>query len=79
MEQKTLSSSELDAIKKRYPDFELSYESMLHNKVPEKYNLAYAIPLGKNVSHGFLFYKDKNVLFIMEMNKEKIVNVLLSF
>lgn len=70
-----LSSSELDSIRNRYPNFELSYESMLHNKVPAKYNLAYAIPLGKKCIAWFTFYKDANVLFIMEMNKEKkIVN-----
>jgi hypothetical protein len=75
MVQRTLSYSELDTIKKRYPHFELYYESMLHNNVPEKYNLAYAIPLGKKCIAWFTFYKDKNVLFIMEMNKEKkIVN-----
>ena len=71
MVQRTLSYSELDTIKKRYPHFELYYESMLHNNVPEKYNLAYAIPLGKKCIAWFTFYKDKNVLFIMEMNKEK--------
>ena len=35
----TMNSYQIDEIMKHYPNFELSYESMLHNKVPNKYNL----------------------------------------
>ena len=66
-----LSPSQVNLLKERYPDFELSYESMLHNKVPEKYDIALAIPLGKKYICWFTFYKDKDVLLLMELNKEK--------
>ena len=75
IEQIILSPYQLENIKNRYPEFELSYESMLHNKVPEKYNLAFAIPLGKKCIAWFTFFNDKNVVLLMELNKEKrIVN-----
>lgn len=75
IEQIILSQYQLENIKNRYPEFELSYESMLHNKVPEKYNLAFAIPLGKKCIAWFTFFNDKNVVLLMELNKEKrIVN-----
>ena len=66
-----ISPSQLDLLKNRYPEFELSYESMLHNKVPDKYNIVLAIPIGKKFICWFTFYKDKNVMFLMELNKEK--------
>ena len=70
-----LTITQLDAIKNRYPHFELSYESILHNKVPSKYELVFAIPVGKKCIAWYTFYKNENVLFLMELNKEKrIVN-----
>ena len=42
----TMNSNQIDEIMKHYPDFELSYESMLHNKVPNKYDLVFEIPTG---------------------------------
>lgn len=71
----SLSMSQLDTIKTRYPNFELSYESMLHNKVPDKYEIAFAIPIGKKCIAWYTFYKDRDVLILMDLNKEKkIVN-----
>lgn len=70
-----MNSYEIDEILKHYPNFELSYESMLHNKVPNKYNLVFAIPTGKKYIIWFTFLKDKNVLILFELNKDKkIVN-----
>ena len=66
-----LSMSQLDSIKSRYPKFELSYESMLHNKVPDKYEIAFAIPIGKKCIAWYTFYKDRDVLILMDLNKEK--------
>ena len=70
-----LSISQLDSIKSRYPKFELSYESMLHNNVPDKYEIAFAIPIGKKCIAWYTFFKDRDVLILMDLNKEKkIVN-----
>lgn len=66
-----LTNNQLENIKHRYPKFELSYESMLHNKVPPKYDMAFAIPLGKKSIAWYTFYENRDVLIIMDLNKEK--------
>jgi len=53
------------------PYFELSYESVLHNKVPENYDVQLAIPNGKKYLLWYTFLEDKNVCVLMELNKEK--------
>ena len=68
-----LNNYELDLLKARYPSFELSYESILHNKVPSEYNILLYIPAGKKYIAWFSFYKYKNVLYLMELNKDKII------
>lgn len=63
-------------IKERYPPFELSYESDLHNKVHEKYDVVLAIPMGKKYIVWFTFYQDFDAMLLLELNKEKrICNV----
>jgi hypothetical protein len=58
---------------KRFPHFEASYESILHKKLPpnENYNLAIAIPFGKKYYMWFTYYQDRNVCFLMELNRDK--------
>jgi hypothetical protein len=68
-----LNNYELDLLKARYPSFELSYESILHNKVPSEYNILLYIPAGKKYIAWFSFYKYKNVLYLMELNKDKSI------
>lgn len=60
-----------ERLKSRIPYFELSYESMLHNKVPENYDVQFAIPNGKKYLLWFTFLEENNVCIIMELNKEK--------
>ena len=67
----TMNSNQIDEIMKHYPDFELSYESMLHNKVPNKYDLVFAIPTGKKYIIWFTFFRDENVLVLFELSKDK--------
>ena len=70
-----MNNYELDNILRHYPDFELCYESMIHNKVPKKYELVFAIPTGKKFIIWFTFFKDKDVLVLFELNKDKrIIN-----
>jgi len=69
--EKMLSSFEISKISERFPNFELSYETISHKKVSSNYNLALAIPVGKKYYAWFSFYKNQDVLFIFELNKEK--------
>ena len=69
--EKILSSFEISKVSERFPNFELSYETISHKKVSPNYNLGIAIPSGKKYYAWFSFYKNQNVLFIFELNKEK--------
>jgi len=69
MEEITLT--QLKHLKNRYPEFELSYESMLHNKVPQNYEVHMAIPTGKKYIAWFTFEYERNVLYLFELNKDK--------
>jgi hypothetical protein len=68
---KILSQFEIERLIKRFPDFELSYETISHKKVPSNYNLAYAIPNGNKYYAWFSFHEDKDVLYLFNLNKEK--------
>jgi len=56
---------------KRFPDFELSYETISHKKVSAAYNLCLAIPTGKKMFAWFTFHQDKDICYLLDMNKEK--------
>jgi len=56
---------------KRFPEFELSYETISHKKVSTEYNLAVAIPNGKKTFAWFTFQEDKDVCYLLDINKEK--------
>ncbi len=67
-----LNSFQINELKNRYPDFEMSYESDFNNSIDEeKYNLIFAVPTGKKYMIWFTFYKLNDVVIIMELNKEK--------
>lgn len=55
----------------RFPSFELSYETVLHNKVEPHYNVAIAIALGKKCFAWFSFDHTNHICYLMELNKEK--------
>ena len=68
----SLTSNEIEYLLKRFPSFELSYETISHKKVQSEYNIAMYIPIGKKYFFWFSFWEDKtDVLFLMELNKEK--------
>lgn len=69
--EKVLSQFEVERLVERFPDFELSYETISHKKVPPNYNLAYAIPNGNKYYAWFSFYEDKDVLYLFNLNKDK--------
>jgi hypothetical protein len=59
----------------RFPNFELSYETISHKKVSPLYDLCLAIPVGKKVFIWFSFLHDTDVCVLFYLNKEKkIIN-----
>jgi len=66
-----LSQLQLSHLLKRLPDFELSYETISHNKVSPEYDIALAIPTGKKAYVWFTFQNDIDVCYYMDLNKDK--------
>ncbi len=66
----SLSQKEQQFILKDFPNFELSYETMAHNKVHDA-NLLMAIPDGPKYFAWFTTYKEENVLFLLELDSNK--------
>jgi hypothetical protein len=57
---------------KRFPQFELSYETISHNKVPsDKYEIALAIPQGRKYYAWFSFCDNRDVCYLMELTRDK--------
>jgi len=59
---------------KRFPPLELSYETISHKKVSPNYNITLAIPAGKKFFAWFTFYKNTDVCYMMELNRDKKVS-----
>lgn len=78
MSSKILSIPECTKILKYFPNIELSYETISHKKVSESYKIALAIPQGKKFYAWFSFLENDDMLFIMELNKEKKITNILS-
>ena len=66
-----LNDRERVNILKRFPDFELSYEKLIHKKVSS--DIYVAIPKGRKYLLWFTYYKDKNVCFLMELTGRKLI------
>ena len=66
-----LTSNQLSYLMRRFPEFELSYETISHNKVSDLYDVCLAIPTGKKCCAWFTFHQDKNVCYLFELNREK--------
>lgn len=56
---------------KRFPDFELSYETVSHKKVSDDHNLGMAISIGKKYFAWYTFSGSRDVCYLMELNKDK--------
>ena len=57
---------------KRFPQFELSYETISHNKVPsDKYEITLAIPQGRKYYAWFSFCDNRDVCYLMELTRDK--------
>lgn len=60
----------------RFPQFELSYETISHKKVSEPYNIALAIPMGKKYYVWFTFENNRNVCYLMEITRDKRIGTI---
>lgn len=60
-----------DAMKERFPNFEHSYETVIHKNVPDNYNLAMAIPVGRKSFAWFTFGEQKDALYILNLDKDR--------
>jgi hypothetical protein len=83
---KELNSFQINALSKRMPHFELSYEKISHKKVfPIDYSLYMAIPTGKKYCAWFSFDKANDACYFIQLNKNKkiqkmeIVNIEFPF
>lgn len=74
--QNNISQIQTHHLLKRFPPFELSYETIAHKKVFDSYNICLAIPNGKKYFAWFTFYQDKDVCFLMELNREKKISFI---
>jgi len=59
---------------RRFPEFELSYETISHNKVSACYDVCLAIPIGKKYYAWFTFHNKENVCYLFELNREKKIS-----
>jgi hypothetical protein len=59
---------------RRFPEIELSYETISHNKVSEIYDMCLAVPTGKKYFAWFTFHENKNVCYLFELNREKKIS-----
>ena len=66
-----LSYSQFSHLIRRFPDFELSYETISHNKVSNKYDICVAVPIGKKCYLWFTYYENNNVGYLLDINREK--------
>lgn len=55
----------------RFPNIELSYETIPHTKVSKDYNICIGIPVGTKGYAWQTFYGTDDVCFLMELNKER--------
>ena len=69
-----LSYNQLTYLLKRYPNFELSYETMSQKGNLNNYNICMAIPNGKKVFTWNTYFNNVDISYLLEMNREKKIN-----
>lgn len=69
-----LSPNHISDLMKRFPSFELSYETISHKKVSPSYNICVAIPQGKKSYAWFSFSCEDDVCFLFDLNREKKIS-----
>lgn len=67
-----LTLDEKQKLVEKMPYFELSYDNVLHKKVPA--NFFILIPKGKKALLWFTFYKNQNICFVLELDSNNNIN-----
>ena len=71
-----LNSNDTKNLIKRFPDFELSYETQIHKKVYTKGDIFQLIPFGVKFFAWFTYYHNENVCLLCELYpSKKIKNI----
>jgi len=73
-----VKENDINDVLSEFPDFELSYETMAHNKVLDA-NIILAIPEGNKYFAWFSVYNNENVCFLIDANKKNIKIIITSF
>ena len=69
-----LSYTQFSHLIRRFPDFELSYETISHNKVSNKYDICLAVPIGKKCYAWFTYDGNNNVCYLLDINRDKKIS-----
>jgi hypothetical protein len=69
-----LSQTQTSQLMNRFPEFELSYETISHKKVSPSYNICLAIPTGKKCFAWFTFHNNNDLCYLMDLNREKKIS-----
>jgi len=69
-----LSQLQMNDLMKRFPDFELSYETVSHKKVSNSYNICLAIPHGRKSYVWFTFVGEEDKCILLDINREKKIS-----
>jgi len=68
-----LTPNQCADVMRRFPQLELSYETVAHKKVLHPYNICLAVPPGKKAFLWFTFMGEDDVCLLMELGREKKV------
>ena len=69
-----LSYNQLKQLMFRYPKFELCYETVSQKGILKSYDYCIGIPTGKRYVVWNTFYNDKDVSYLMDLNKDKQIS-----
>ena len=66
-----LSYNQLSYLLRRYPKFELSYETMSQKGNLNNYNICIAVPSGKKTFVWNTYFNNIDISYLLEINREK--------
>ena len=74
-----LVGDELDVAMRRFPLFDLSYESTFHKKAGPEYTVGLIIPRARKYFVWFSFYRDSPVCYLLQTTKKSIYRINVAF
>lgn len=66
-----LTPTEFNTVMNRFPEFELSYETIPHKKVSTAYNICLAIPYGKKCYIWYTYLGTEDICLLLHLNRDK--------